>query len=108
MQNTATRILTETKTRAPISPVLEERHWLPIRIDFKALQLVGVAQRVTPLPRVPPRHVGDWGWNPGLGYTNKSPWARLLTLHWPTCNMINLVSHSGEECQLNAVASCDH
>ncbi|KAI4898463.1 hypothetical protein NFI96_011940 [Prochilodus magdalenae] len=25
-----------------------------------------------------------------LCYTNKSPWARLLTLHWPTCNMINL------------------
>ncbi|KAI4898339.1 hypothetical protein NFI96_024570, partial [Prochilodus magdalenae] len=29
-------------------------------------------------------------WVTMLCYTNKSPWARLLTLHWPTCNMINL------------------
>ncbi|KAI4882467.1 hypothetical protein NFI96_027581 [Prochilodus magdalenae] len=29
-------------------------------------------------------------WVTTLSYTNKSPWARLLTLRWPTCNMINL------------------
>ena len=38
-----------------------------------------------------------------LCYTNKSPWARLLTLYWPTCNVINLVSRSGYERQLNTV-----
>ena len=43
-----------------------------------------------------------------LCYTNKSPWARLLTLHWPTCNVINLVSRSGEERQLNAVNIFEH
>ncbi|KAI4888480.1 hypothetical protein NFI96_001822, partial [Prochilodus magdalenae] len=29
-------------------------------------------------------------WVTMLCYTNESPWARLLTLHWPTCNMTNL------------------
>ena len=30
--------------------------------------VVGVAQRITPLPaREPPPHIGDWGSNPGLG-----------------------------------------
>ena len=42
-------------------------------------------------------------WMTMLSYTDKSPWARLLTLHWPTCNMINLVSLSGQERQLNAI-----
>jgi hypothetical protein len=39
--NTAARILTKTKRRAHITPVLKELHWLPIdkRIEFKVLVL---------------------------------------------------------------------
>jgi hypothetical protein len=41
VMNTAARILTRTKPRVHITPVLEELHWLPIekRIEFKLLTL---------------------------------------------------------------------
>ena len=58
--------------------------------------VVGVAQWITPLPARELPHVGDQGLNPGLGDgAVLQPWARLLTLHWPTCNTIILVSCSG-------------
>ncbi|KAI4873356.1 hypothetical protein NFI96_015959, partial [Prochilodus magdalenae] len=38
------------------------------RCSLNVRNVVGVAQRITPLPaREPPPHVGDWGSNPGLG-----------------------------------------
>ncbi len=42
MQNAAARVLTKTRTRAHVSPVLKSLHWLPVsfRIDFKILLLV--------------------------------------------------------------------
>ena len=42
IQNTAARILTNTRRRDHISPVLSTLHWLPVsfRIDFKALLFV--------------------------------------------------------------------
>ena len=42
IQNTAARILTKTKKREHITPVLRALHWLPVsfRIDFKILLLV--------------------------------------------------------------------
>ena len=42
IQNSAARVLTKTKRRDHITPILKSLHWLPIsyRIDFKALQLV--------------------------------------------------------------------
>ena len=69
--------------------------------ENEANKLVGVAQGITSLPPQEPT-VSMWETGvrflvkvPRLCYTNKSPWARLLTLHWPTCNTINLVSRSG-------------
>ena len=42
LQNSATRVLTRTRGREHITPVLKSRHWLPVRfrIDFKVLLLV--------------------------------------------------------------------
>ena len=42
IQNAAARVLTKTKRRAHITPVLKRLHWLPIssRIDYKILLLV--------------------------------------------------------------------
>ena len=42
IQNSAARVLTKTKRRDHITPILKSLHWLPVsyRIDFKALQLV--------------------------------------------------------------------
>ena len=42
LQNAAARVLTKTKRRAHIKPVLKSLHWLPVasRIDFKILLLV--------------------------------------------------------------------
>ena len=42
IQNCAARVLTRTKKRAHIKPVLKSLHWLPVsyRIDFKVLLLV--------------------------------------------------------------------
>uniref|UniRef100_A0A3Q2V4T4 Reverse transcriptase domain-containing protein n=1 Tax=Haplochromis burtoni TaxID=8153 RepID=A0A3Q2V4T4_HAPBU len=42
LQNSAARVLTKTRGRAHITPVLESLHWLPVcfRIDFKVLLLV--------------------------------------------------------------------
>ena len=42
IQNTAARIVTFTKVRAHITPVLQQLHWLPVckRIDFKTLMIV--------------------------------------------------------------------
>ena len=42
VQNAAARVLTKTRRRAHISPVLKSLHWLPVssRIDFKILLLV--------------------------------------------------------------------
>ena len=42
IQNSAARVLTKTKRRDHITPILKSLHWLPIsyRIDFKALLLV--------------------------------------------------------------------
>ena len=42
IQNAAARVLTKTKKRAHIKPVLKSLHWLPVsyRIDFKVLLLV--------------------------------------------------------------------
>uniref|UniRef100_A0A671TXF6 Reverse transcriptase domain-containing protein n=1 Tax=Sparus aurata TaxID=8175 RepID=A0A671TXF6_SPAAU len=39
LQNSAARVLTKTRKRAHITPVLESLHWLPVRfrIDFKVL-----------------------------------------------------------------------
>src|SRR4029434_1502881 len=41
IQNSAARLLTKTKRREHISPVLASLHWLPVtfRIDFKVLLL---------------------------------------------------------------------
>ncbi|KAI4904963.1 hypothetical protein NFI96_002250 [Prochilodus magdalenae] len=53
-------------------------------------------QRITLLPtRKPPTTMWETGvripvWVTTLCYTNKSPWARLLTLHWPTCKRLTL------------------
>ncbi|XP_029938415.1 uncharacterized protein LOC115381268 [Salarias fasciatus] len=42
LQNSAARVLTRTRGRAHITPVLQSLHWLPVRfrIDFKVLLLV--------------------------------------------------------------------
>src|SRR4029434_2879668 len=42
LQNAAARVLTKTRRRAHITPVLKSLHWLPVsfRIDFKVLLLV--------------------------------------------------------------------
>ena len=42
VQNAAARLLTETKKREHITPVLSSLHWLPVRyrIDFKILLFV--------------------------------------------------------------------
>ena len=42
LQNSAARVLTKTRGRAHITPVLQSLHWLPVcfRIDFKVLLLV--------------------------------------------------------------------
>src|SRR4029434_7724654 len=42
IQNAAARVLTKTRPRAHITPVLKSLHWLPVsfRIDFKVLLLV--------------------------------------------------------------------
>ena len=42
LQNSDARVLTKTRKRARITPVLESLHWLPVcfRIDFKILLLV--------------------------------------------------------------------
>src|SRR4029434_8474565 len=41
IQNAAARVLTKTRRRAHITPVLKSLHWLPgFRIDFKILLLV--------------------------------------------------------------------
>ena len=42
LQNSAARVLTKTRGRAHITPVLKSLHWLPVcfRIDFKVLLLV--------------------------------------------------------------------
>src|SRR4029434_10045736 len=42
IQNSAARLLTRTKRREHISPVLAALHWLPVtfRIDFKVLLLI--------------------------------------------------------------------
>ena len=42
IQNAAARVLTETRRREHITPVLKSLHWLPVscRIDFKILLLV--------------------------------------------------------------------
>jgi len=42
MQNAAARLLTGTKKREHITPVLASLHWLPVRfrIDFKILMFV--------------------------------------------------------------------
>ena len=42
VQNAAARVLTRTRRRAHITPVLESLHWLPVsfRIDFKILLIV--------------------------------------------------------------------
>ena len=42
IQNAAARVLTKTRRRAHITPVLKSLHWLPVsfRIDFKVLLLV--------------------------------------------------------------------
>uniref|UniRef100_A0A672IAL3 Reverse transcriptase domain-containing protein n=1 Tax=Salarias fasciatus TaxID=181472 RepID=A0A672IAL3_SALFA len=42
LQNAAARVLTRTRGRAHITPVLQSLHWLPVRfrIDFKVLLLV--------------------------------------------------------------------
>ena len=42
VQNAAARVLTKTKMREHITPVLASLHWLPVvfRIDFKILLLV--------------------------------------------------------------------
>ncbi len=41
VQNSAARILTRTRMRDHITPVLESLHWLPVsfRVDFKILML---------------------------------------------------------------------
>lgn len=41
VQNSAARILTGTRTRKHITPILESLHWLPVRfrIDFKIIML---------------------------------------------------------------------
>ena len=42
LQNSAARMLTKTRRRAHITPILKSLHWLPVsfRIDFKVLLLV--------------------------------------------------------------------
>ena len=42
VQNAAARVLTKTKKRAHITPILKSLHWLPVsfRIDFKVILLV--------------------------------------------------------------------
>ena len=42
VQNAAARVLTKTRRRAHITPILKSLHWLPVsfRIDFKILLLV--------------------------------------------------------------------
>ncbi|XP_074522673.1 uncharacterized protein LOC141787880 [Halichoeres trimaculatus] len=42
LQNSAARVLTKTRRRAHITPVLKSLHWLPVcfRIDFKVLLMV--------------------------------------------------------------------
>ena len=47
VQNSAARILTKTRKREHITPVLASLHWLPVtlRIDFKVLLLVFKAQK---------------------------------------------------------------
>lgn len=42
LQNSAARVLTKTRKRAHITPILKSLHWLPVcfRIDFKILLLV--------------------------------------------------------------------
>ena len=42
VQNAAARVLTKTRRRAHITPILKSLHWLPVsfRIDFKVLLLV--------------------------------------------------------------------
>ena len=42
LQSSATCVLTKTRKRAHITPILESLHWLPVhfRIDFKVLLLV--------------------------------------------------------------------
>ena len=47
MQNAAARLLTNTKKRDHITPVLATLHWLPVvfRIDFKILLITFKAQK---------------------------------------------------------------
>ncbi|KAI4873687.1 hypothetical protein NFI96_003841 [Prochilodus magdalenae] len=85
---------------------------------------------IVPLELAPGLEVGSYRpmWETGvrfpfwvttLCYTSKSPWARLLTLHWPTCNMATLdyredgmdlgsdaSSRSGSESNSNKVTPC--
>ena len=71
IQNAAARLITNTKKRAHIKPILRSLHWLPIkyRIKFKVLLLVfksfhGNApvyiQDMLP-PYIPPRHLRSAG-----------------------------------------------
>ena len=73
IQNAAARLITNTKKRAHIKPILRSLHWLPIkyRIKFKVLLLVfksfhGNApvyiQDMLP-PYIPPRHLRSAGSN---------------------------------------------
>ena len=56
VQNAAARVLTKTKLREHITPVLASLHWLPVvfRIDFKVLLLVYKA-----LNGLAPPYLGD-------------------------------------------------
>ncbi|KAF7648774.1 hypothetical protein LDENG_00152180, partial [Lucifuga dentata] len=52
IQNSAARLLTKTKKREHITPVLATLHWLPVsyRIDFKVL-LQSSQRHPTPLQK---------------------------------------------------------
>ena len=41
MQNSAARVVTDTRKREHVTPILKELHWLPVRcrVDFKILLL---------------------------------------------------------------------
>ena len=77
VQNAAARILTRTKRRAHITPVLKSLHWLPIssRIDYKILLLVYKS-----LCGCAPQYISDMLQNYTPGRVLRSSGTKLLVI----------------------------
>ena len=83
VQNSAARLLTGTRRREHITPVLAQLHWLPVkyRIDFKILLFVFKA-----LNGLAPQYISDLVSAPPTVRTLRSSSQRLLAI--PQTNLV--------------------